>query len=63
MFRNRGLTCRFLTKMENVFGYWQKRDCPGDGLYFPCALEECVHCGKQRLRPHDPNLNTVECAQ
>ncbi len=41
-------------------GYWQKRDCPGDGIYVPGVVEKCAGCGEMRLKPDHPGMQTVE---
>ena len=45
---------------KHGFGYWQKRDCPGDGFYVPGVVEKCISCGMMRLKPEDPWLHSVE---
>lgn len=49
---------QFLDKMENAIAFWQKRDCPGDGIYFRGTLRQCPICGEYRFRV--PGLRAVE---
>lgn len=43
-------------------GYWEKRDCPGDGIYFDGKAEMCDDglCGKIRFICEDPRYRIVE---
>ncbi len=46
---------------RDAIGYWQKRDCPGDGVYFRGTAEKCVCCPAIRFVPEGPGLRTVDC--
>lgn len=50
----------WLPYAQNATGYWQKRDCPGDGVYFKGTAEQC-ECGAMQFVPDDSRLCTVGC--
>jgi hypothetical protein len=49
----------FRDYLSDATGYWQKRDCPGEGVYVKGTLQGCS-CGMLRLKPDDTKLRTVE---
>ena len=51
---------KFVVFERRARGYWQKRECPGDGFYVPGVVEVCKTCGMMRLKPDDASLRTVE---
>jgi hypothetical protein len=51
----------FTDYAPRAVGYWQKRECPGDGVYFSGKVQECKGCGILRFIPADPRLQAVEC--
>lgn len=46
--------------LAKAVGYWQKRECPGDGLYFHGRVEICMGCQTFRFVCDDPRYRIVE---
>jgi hypothetical protein len=46
----------------DAIGYWEKRNCPGDGVYFNGHAEFCVTegCPLMRFVCDDPRFRIVE---
>ncbi len=52
----------YLPYASSAVGYWEKRDCPGDGVYFDGRAEMCSDglCGKIQFICNDPHYQIVE---
>ena len=52
----------WLPYAADTIGYWEKRDCPGDGMYFKGRAEMCTggRCQAIRFICDDPRLRIVE---
>jgi|HubBroStandDraft_2_1064218.scaffolds.fasta_scaffold02378_9 hypothetical protein len=54
---------KWLPYFGQALGYWEKRQCPGDGLYFKGRAEVCAdsdHCHTLRFICDDPRYRIVE---
>lgn len=64
MFKSMSPICldhKFVIYERRAIGFWQKRDCPGDGIHVPGVVEMCPSCRMMRLKPDNPVLRVVEC--
>lgn len=54
--------CEWQVYHKPAIGYWQKRDCPGDGIYFNGRVEVCFSssCWHLRFICDDPRYEIVE---
>lgn len=51
---------KFIEYAGSAVGYWQKRDCPGDGVYFEGHAERCEKCPLTRFVCADERYRIVE---
>lgn len=48
--------------LRQAVGYWEKRECPGDGIYFNGRADICGYgdCSVMRFICEDPRYQIVE---